>query len=555
MQWLWAENWGTSDQALPGNERFRLQMMLTAPAGLREVHVYDNARLWLRFLPGGERTFTKQIDNWHDQQHSYVVEAIDLQGGRAISWDRDTQVQEVCHAMCGDNWNDMPTGKYRHITAGPEAGAPVHLRGTEMMAPLVPTADIWKYPFLPNYEGGGYNYATQKRSGIVTRFGWIVDYALDYRYTGPGWPGGIYDKYALVPNPWFRGTLRHYLIMGATPKPNCEVLEGDVTFLQDTPAKATPGFVDSFLSNLLDQYAVPSDDGATVEVGPCTPPPSKSGLLPPNAYVATFPALAALVNLGEEPKIYNLLGPAHRVWVGRGQETIPAGTRETWRLLALSGAKDNAWVERVRSEMGLLGKTAYEVRPRVGRVTSTRFFLRLATEQGGFRGVITHSDLPLVLPVLVEGLNPNWSAGIWYRGQNVLLTPEWRLDPWRLEIVPRPGQDQILPVAAFRAGGPYGYAPDSQPPWSWVRDGVGFLTVDLQEKDRDVFIGNLAVCDNPEIRLTFLRNPGRAYVVVHNPTGRRVTTTVRPGKGFDLYGNWGKEVAVPPGSSVEIDVP
>ena len=571
MQWLWAENWGTSDQAIPGNDRHRLQLMVTASAGLREVHIYDNAQLWQRFLPRGEKTFLRQIDNYHDQQHAYVVEAIDTQGGRAISWSRETSMQEVYSGMCGDNWNDMPGGKYRSITAGPDAGAPLYLRGTEMSTSLVPTAGVWNYPFLPNQEGGGYNYATLKRTGLVTRFGWVQDYSLDYRYTDPGWPGGIYDKYALVPNPWFRGNVRNYLIMGSTPKPNYTLLEGDVTFLQDTPAKATPGFVNSFVTGLLDQYAVPSADGAGVTVGASTPPPNLTGSLPPNSYVATFPALAALVNLGDQPKTYNLFGAAKVTWAGDGQagQPIKAGTRDTWRLLALNGAKDNALVERVRSEMGLLGKTAYTVTPRVGSVESTRLFLRLKLDQGGFRGTITKADLPLLLPVLVDSLNPNWSAGVWYKGRNTLLTPEWKLDPWRLEIVPEPGADQILRIAAFHAGGPFGYdGPKSQSMsartssvrgfWeqrrrsSLVSDGVGFLTLDLQEKDRDLFIGNLVTCDNPEIRLTFLRDPKRAYVVAHNPTTRRVTVTLKPGKGFDLYGNWSKQVVVPAGDSVEV---
>ena len=553
MQWLWAENWGDSDLAIPNNDRHRLQLMVSAPAGLREVRVYDNARLWERFSLHGAHSFTRQIDNYHDQQHSYVVEAVDMQGGRSISWGRMTAVQEVNAGMCGDNWNDMPSGKYTAITAGPEAGGKLYLRGTEMQATLVPHAEVWNWPSLPNYADGGYNYAALKRSGTVTRFGWIVDYALDYRYDQPGWPGGVYDKFAVVPNPYYRGTLRNYLIMGCTPQPNYTLLEGDVTFIKDTPAKATPGFAESFLDGMLEQYAAPAADGSET-VGRTTPPPTLTGALPPNAYLATFPALAGIVNLGDKPLTYWLSAPAHRCAVGAGQggETLAAGTRDTWRLLALSGAHDNGMVERVRSEMGLLGKTAYTVTARVGSVESTRLFLRLRTDQGGFRGTISQADLPLVLPVLVDGLNPNWSAGIWYAGKNILRTPEWKLDPWRLEIIPEPGRDQILRVAAFHSGGQYGYDP-AQPYWSLVSDGVGFLTVDLQEK-RDIFIGNLVTCDNPEIRLTFLQDAGRAHVVAHNPGGRDATVTIRPGKGFDLYGNWSKAVTIPAGDSVDVAV-
>jgi len=54
-KWLWAENWGTSDQAIPGNDRHRLQIMVSAAAGLREVRVYDNAQLWQRFCRRASR--------------------------------------------------------------------------------------------------------------------------------------------------------------------------------------------------------------------------------------------------------------------------------------------------------------------------------------------------------------------------------------------------------------------------------------------------------------------------------------------------------------------
>ncbi|HEY3397528.1 MAG TPA: hypothetical protein VGM19_07720 [Armatimonadota bacterium] len=532
IQYFYAENWGTSDQAIPGNDRHRLQIMVSAAAGLREVRLYDNAVLWQRFLPRGATTFTRSLDNFHDQQHSYILEVIDRDGGRAVSWNRETNVQECNAEMCGDNWNDMPGGKYTAVTTGDGTALPAHLAGTEFTLSLTPKAQLWPWPSLPNLDGGSYNYAALKQSGLVTRFGWQVDYSLNLHYDGPGWPGGIYENRGLVDGLYYHGVLHNQLVVGRTPKPTYTILSGEVTFLRDTQLKGAPGFVPSFIDGILANYTYP-EQGRRMTATQAEA--NRTGLLPPGEYVSTYPALAALFNLGEEPLRWSSW--AGRIMVGAGEngQTMKAGDRLTWQVLTLPGGADPQLAERVRTELGLAGPPAYQVRPRVGSVESTRLFLRLRSQDGGFRGTFTRADLPVVLPVFVSGLNPNWSAGVWYRGENTLQTSEWKLDPWRLETVAERGRDQIQRVG--------------------INDGVGFLTVDLDEKDRDLFIGNLLVCDQPELRLTFLQDPGRAYFVAHNPTGRTLAAVVRPGAGFDLYGNFAVRITVPGGSSLEMDLP
>ena len=134
-----AENWGTSDQAVPGADRYRLQMLVRSPKGLAEVQLYDRGTLVRRFLLNGAKEFKRTLDQYHSQQQSYIMVAVDVDGGKAISWARRTEVQEYNFIMCTDNMNDMgPGGKAENIDmgrimlggAGGDRGAPgagVHL--------------------------------------------------------------------------------------------------------------------------------------------------------------------------------------------------------------------------------------------------------------------------------------------------------------------------------------------------------------------------------------------------------------------------------------------
>ena len=183
-------------------------------------------------------------------------------------------------------------------------------------------------------------------------------------------------------------------------------------------------------------------------------------------------------------------------------------------------------------------------RPRVGAVLSTRLTLRLRAEGHGFRGTIGQCHLPVALPVFIEGLNPRWSAGVWYKGTNTLLQTEWPpgyhqgIPAHRRYVQQHQKADEIIRVGAFD-------------------DGVGYLQLDTELGAKDVFIGNLVTCDRADFFLVFHRdlNSGKASVEVHNPTDRAETVTVRPARGFDLLGDFAKSVAVPKGSSVLMDVP
>ena len=79
----------------------------------------------------------------------------------------------------------------------------------------------------------------------------------------------------------------------------------------------------------------------------------------------------------------------------------------------------------------------------------------------------------------------------------------------------------------------------------------------METGDRDIFIGNLVTCSRDDFFLVFHRNlrTGKGTVEVHNPTDRPTSVTVKPGKGFDLFGDFTQDVAVPAGSSTMIGIP
>jgi hypothetical protein len=555
IQYFFADNWGTADLAVRNGDRHRLQLMARAEAGIKEVTVFDHTAVFRRFLPGGASEIALHVDNFHDHQHAYVAQVTDTAGGVAISWPRTTEVQECSADMCGDNWNDMPTGKYNNDSGGG------HLRGTECTVNR--RADVLGFPVLVNQTI--HNYATLKRSGMVTRFGWDLVYSLDNVYDGPAWPGIAYDSHAVLPNPFFGGELRVHYFVRRPPGPHLTLYEGKIKLRRDIEMKGNPGFALAMAGG-GDHVLFPTQDGLEMVVqhpGRREFSYYDSGPLPAGRCVSVLPLAASIFPL-DDGLSYGICWPREgrpRMFVGVGKagEVMKAGTEIAWRLAVLQATEStgdypfakgyypfmensNVLTEMVQKRMGLMGKPAYEARPVVGKVESTQLVLRLAAQDGGWRGVITKAQLPVPLPVCVSGLNPRWSAGVWYKGKNVLLSPEWPpfdeygFGSWTRNsfVVPRERVDEIQRIG--------------------VLDGVGYLQLDTEAADRDVFIGNLLVCDSPDLWLTLIRDPRRVYLEAHNPTDAEIRTKVRPAPGFDLFGAFEKGVAVPSGASVAVEI-
>ncbi|MCD6360642.1 MAG: hypothetical protein J7M38_07200 [Armatimonadetes bacterium] len=142
------------------------------------------------------------------------------------------------------------------------------------------------------------------------------------------------------------------------------------------------------------------------------------------------------------------------------------------------------------------------------------------------------------VPVFVEGLNERWAAGILYKGDNELLVPVWRFNRVGDRYCERrkvTGSNQLRRFA--------------------VQDGVGMLQVDTELGDRDVYLGNLLVCERPEVFLSLDdAREGKQVISADNPLDEAVTITIRPGPGFDLLGDFARTVTLPPGGVARIEL-
>ncbi|MCG2660490.1 MAG: hypothetical protein L6437_09625, partial [Kiritimatiellae bacterium] len=579
---FYAVNWGTSDQARIGGDRFRIQMMARSEKGLAEVQLLDQGVPVRRFLLHGAKEFKKDIDEYHSGQHSYVLVVTDVEGGKAVSWSRVTQVQEYWHTMCSDNWNDMGPGGKQTLDRGV-----VPLLGTETTAcPCWPlTVGIF-----PAFMGGGKapdgshlkglgGFAAMKQSIMVGRFGGINEYSLDRRYEAGGQAGEALT-FPILENPYFRGKLRCHTFRRIPPGADLMLVDYDFTLTQDIMLIGRPGLIlaggsatflpGDNLSHLV--YFTPQGD-CVLEA-----PTTRSGnairntTVKPGEYVGVFPQATGIFALDSEleaslwrfPKTpepeSNTPGTYLNVGIGKLGEILKAGTRvqKTLAVVALPLAakgtyrwlpeykayeNSNLLMVDVRRKMGLAGPPAYQVTPSVGAVENTRLVLRLKAEDYGFRGKISQCHLPLPLPVFIAPLNWRWSAGVWYKGKNKLLSVEW---PPREEggrnvhadyVLERERVDEIIRFGIFDTN-------------------TGYLQLDLEGGERDVFIGNLVTCDRAEFFLTLHRDlkSGKGSVEVHNPTDKAENVTVKPTKGFDLFGNFTRKIEVPAGTSVLVDI-
>ena len=193
----------------------------------------------------------------------------------------------------------------------------------------------------------------------------------------------------------------------------------------------------------------------------------------------------------------------------------------------------------MRDGLGIGCAPAYTVTASIGRAETVDGILRLTPDNGSFRGTTTAADLPIDLPVIMSGLNPNWDAGIVYYGKNQIRTPMYSTNEYLQRSIfmhDVEHQDLLIHIPV-------------------LEDGNGYLQIETS-RARDLFIGNLLICDAPQVRLTVVdTTAGKRKIEVHNPTDQVVRTTVRPARGFTLLGDFARTVEVQPGSSLIVELP
>ena len=513
-------NFGTTDLALPGLDRFRMHVQASSPVGLKEVAVLDGdaTQPWRRYLPRGAQEFEQTLDGFHDREYNLIVSLTDTAGKRAIGWINWTQVQENSFGRCSDNFNTMPRGKW----FGPSQDMQ-NCRGIEDYL----VCRNFPYCGLPSWEG----LAESARPAvgyyplIAGRFGTIVDTLIEDHYP-PGMPYNPdrtdYPEQA-VPNQTVAGKVRYTFFTPWQDSSWVQLAQGDFTVKQAADLGRAAVFSANGLSG-ADHVSLSQATGVLRTV--FTPQAaSQTGPLPIYGFAAVYPQ-PFNGSLGAIALQEGLTG-----WAWRGgnygnlrllqdARKVQPGDKLSYEYLAVlsqfNPPADDSFVTDVIKTLGLAGEPAYQVTPTHGTVVSKNYILRLQAQGYGFTGKITEAKLPLQLPVFVAGLQPNWDAGIWYQGKNTLVIPEWVGDEVGQRYVvrkPRPGQDQLLRLPV-------------------LPDGTGMLQIDTEIGAKDLYLGNLLVADNPDVHLTLVdTRPGTAAFVAHNPPTRRSAATSSPVRG------------------------
>lgn len=536
-------NFGTSDLAIPGNDRFRMFLNLSSEAGLEEVNILDRGNTWRRFLPAGEKQWSVTLDGFHSENHNFIVFARDKAGGKTVSSSCNTAVQEINVPRCTDNYNTFYAGKWKAVPVFP-------IRGVEHYIDRQAEA-FSRFPAVPGIMET-IRPAVEQQLTHISRFGFIrTDILNDYypETATPNWNKTDNSERAESQDSFTRKA-RLTLFTPWADSTVAYLVEGEFNTLKDLQlsSRRVPVFTGRWVAE-ADTYTVSRKDGTsfTESIKPWAGG-SLTGMLDGAWYVANLGAEGgsrAVVPLTEGMDYRGITRNHETYYMDAGllldKPELSAGEGFSYRYLAVfstvQAPANNEFVEDVVNKLGIKGNTSYSVYPETGKVLDTKFILHLEAQDYGFTGRFTRSNLPMLLPVFIDGLNERWPAGIFYRGTNRLVIPVWRMDREHNRYSAR--QEQVFENPVFRFG---------------IVDGRGMLQVDTETADRNVYIGNLLVCDNPEVFLELEdTRPGKETIAANNPTDRPVTVTVRPGPGFDLLGAFAKQVTIPAGGMVRFN--
>ena len=481
-------NFGTADLAVPNNDRYRVRLDLESEKGLKEVALYEGDELVRRIALRGEKTWVGEIEGYQDRDRHWVAVVTDLAGGQATSAPGWTDVQETMLVRCTDNLNTYTSGKFKAVTFHA-------LRGMESYI----DQQAGQFNYFPSLEAPETERpAVEQRIVASSRFGFVREDVCDYFYpatASANWNRTDTPECAAAQT-LIKGRTRVTMFSPRAGGTSAFLVEGDYAMLRDLdlPSGKIPVYRTNWIADARTIYVSRRNGPATcanLELRS----PYCSGTLDGADYVAQiapFGGSRAVAPLQEGmgfDAIYNngrsYLGvsvtvPEKKLLRGQGDQVpLPRRLGHGQRQAGRAVHRGPLRAARAARQARLRGAA----RPRAGCSTPATLCASEPTAEG-FSGTVSRAALPFALPVYVEGLNDRWAAGILYRGKNDLLVPVWKTDKVgdrTVEQVKTPGKDQLLRFA--------------------VQGGVGMLQLDTEFGERRVYIGNLLVCDQPEVFL------------------------------------------------------
>ncbi|MFW6059878.1 MAG: hypothetical protein ACODAQ_06835 [Phycisphaeraceae bacterium] len=433
--------------------------------GLETVEIWDGDELVRRWRPEGRKTFeTVCTVNKHQLTMPLII-ATDVNGKRAVTDGFQWRSHNFFVSWCTDRVNTL---SYSALPAPDSPWASTAGTWPLTTQPKGPYWDDLRVDLnltslrLPGFDGQAHgNVRINPKPHFYPADGEPRD-GRHYRHIT--WPMGSHEavvqesrvKWQLLPeqqgpHAWstlgpiretdvFEGRLRYTTFVHWGHEPAPILVEGEYTFKQDV--KASPDRRPFQIAHISAGQEEADYRGAAIQrtserdhvfalLHNQHDNHRADGRLPHGAYVWYWPSMfgpVGIISLDDKLRYRLRHAPNRyhtRLYFGEPGRTYEKGETVRWRYLAVtSGFNDHAGTqtpERIVDLMGIDGSPGYTIDAQAGTVADTQYMLTLnpADDGGGFRGTITPDDeiarggLPAALPIIVDGLNDDWTAMLW----------------------------------------------------------------------------------------------------------------------------------------------
>lgn len=465
---------------------WQVRLKAHGPKPITEVIIRDQRRVHRRFTPNAREIDLKFNGDLGAHQW-FLTELRDADGGRTyLSPIRNLPPKSFTRCMDRQNWFALPrksayTGRLRTYHGRFKPRVP----GVKLAAPYCPLIQL-------TYAAGGCIVLDHKMSHTLV----------------PGEPGPGIDSYPIfnaVPIPEYEATVRG---IWTTWPVFMDTAEVTIRLKKDLVAQ---GGVWPIIGKAGKDYVY--TEAKTGQVVKGTVAKGESVDLPVGGRAGNIVALSPL-RLSDTGEI-GFAGP------GDGQ-TAKAGTVYSARF-----ALPAKW--QSRKAMGFEGPTPFEFDLKQGKLDHVAAWVVLEAEDGGVAGTFRPGALKggtRNLRVTVKGANPNWTYGLWVKG-----------DVWKKDGEGKP--DRYGKIY------PYGFI-DGEIPASRL----------YQMQDTEFYLGNLLLASDGRLCLNFASewDEDQVAIEVHNPTDESISAEVRTPPAVTGRIAVKERVTVPAGSSVYVKV-
>lgn len=478
---------------LAGSEEYQIKLSVHSDVPINDIKIYDGPRLFWRLQPK-EKSLTIRLNIPHDQQRNLFAEITDANGKQAVTGGLFIRDLLNWRFMCPDRQNSIcdavrkdelgpylmnPSAPYQRkmsqflISPGygsrPFEVIPPHLDGGLRAVPINPLPSVTSKDILLSPPSKWTD--VRMEIPVCSRDGILQDETVMGYF--PERPLSNISKFTPIK---IKDATIRYRYLNVTQRahdPSAMLVEGKITFHKDALIDSIDVVQVGGVSDpgRSDHYAISGVDGAFSGLT-STPPVTWSGNMLPGNYGCIFPSIwgsSGIVVLDEGYRL-NLRAAAPNINLSLGLQNFPrqvkAGETLTYRFVAFQGDQREGsntllnW-DRFIHSMGFQGKPDYEVKNiGAGKVKSTKFLLELQPEHFGFVGTVTKADLPIRLPIRIEGMNPNWTFAY--------------IDLDRKEWFPSAVDPEIR---------------------------QGYFSLDTRAGDHRIFAGHPVISDNPNLKI------------------------------------------------------